>query len=68
MEEETAMIGLDTGFFVELLKGNVRAIEIWQNIIDGDECTVSCLTLYELRRLCLKGILQTDTLNLDFAQ
>jgi len=48
------ILGLDTGFFVKLLSGNKIAIEIWQNIIDGDDCVISCLTIFELRRLCLK--------------
>jgi len=50
------MTGLDTGFFVELLKGNDQAVEKWKNIIDGEiDAAVSSLTIYELKRLSLKG-------------
>jgi len=56
------MIGLDTGFFVELLRKNSQAVEIWEGIIDGDESVVSCLTFYELKRLSLKGVIDSDAL------
>ncbi|SPF43784.1 Ribonuclease VapC [Syntrophobacter sp. SbD1] len=50
------MIGLDTGFFVELLRGRLDAIEIWRQLVEGEkEAVVSCLTLFELERLSLKG-------------
>ncbi len=50
------MTGLDTGFFVELLKGNDQAVEKWKNIVDGETDAVVCsLTIYELTRLALKG-------------
>lgn len=50
------MAGLDTGFFVELLKGNDQAVEKWKNIIDGEtDAAVCSLTVYELKRLSLKG-------------
>jgi len=50
------MTGLDTGFFVELLKGNDQAVEKWKNIVDGETDAVVCsLTIYELKRLSLKG-------------
>ena len=50
------MTGLDTGFFVELLKGNNQAVEKWKNIVDGETDAVVCsLTIYELKRLALKG-------------
>ncbi len=57
------MIGLDTGFFVELLRNNPRAVEIWEGIVDGDESVVSCLTFYELKRLSLKGAIDPNALN-----
>ncbi len=57
------ILGLDTGFFVKLLDGNAKAIEIWQGIIEGGDCVISCLTLFELRRLCLKGMLHADSLD-----
>jgi predicted nucleic acid-binding protein len=50
------MIGLDTGFFIELLKGNDKVVEIWKNIVDGEiDAAVSSLSIYELKRLSLKG-------------
>ena len=49
------MIGLDTGFFVEFLRGNYQAVFVWKTLIEGDaEGVVSCLTLFELERLGLK--------------
>lgn len=58
------MIGLDTGFFVEFLRGSARAISVWESLVeDEDEAVVSCLTLFELERLGLKrGIEGTETL------
>jgi predicted nucleic acid-binding protein len=58
------MIGLDTGFFVEFLLGNSRAVSVWKSLIENDEeAVVSCLTLFELERLGLKrGIEEAGTL------
>ena len=61
MREGTKMIGLDTGFFVELLKGNPEAVEVWKLIVDGKEdASTSCLSIFELRRLALRGTLNSD--------
>ncbi|MBE0664188.1 MAG: type II toxin-antitoxin system VapC family toxin, partial [Candidatus Aminicenantes bacterium] len=50
------MTGLDSGFFVELLKGNDQAVAKWKNIVDGEtDAAVCSLTIYELKRLSLKG-------------
>lgn len=41
------------------------AVRIWEGVIEGDESVVSCLTLYELKRLSLKGAIEpnvTDTI------
>ncbi|MDP2972002.1 MAG: type II toxin-antitoxin system VapC family toxin [Deltaproteobacteria bacterium] len=57
------MIGLDTGFFVALLRKGSKAVEVWEGIIDGDESAVSCLTLYELQRLSLKGVIESNAVN-----
>lgn len=57
------MIGLDTGFFVELLRNNSKAVRIWEGIIEGDESAVSCLTLYELKRLSLKGVIDSHAVD-----
>jgi len=58
------MIGFDTGFFVELLRGNNKAIEVWEKLIEGeDDGVVSCLSLFELERLGLKGAIgEVETL------
>jgi predicted nucleic acid-binding protein len=59
------MIGLDTGFFVELLRGNLDLIKVWQDILDGDDSVVSCMSIFELKKLGLKGTINrndTDTL------
>ncbi len=58
------MIGLDTGFFVELLRDNSKAVRIWEGIIEGDESAVSCLTLYELKRLSLKGVIDSHAVEI----
>ena len=43
------MVGIDTGFFVALMKGDSKPIEIWASLIDGDTLPViSMLTLGEL--------------------
>ncbi len=57
------MIGLDTGFFVELLRNNPKAIKIWEGIIEGNESAVSCLTLYELKRLSFKGAIEPTAID-----
>ena len=57
------MIGLDTGFFVELLRNNSMAVRIWEGIVEGDESAVSCLTLYELKRLSLKGVIESNAVD-----
>ena len=42
--KEGAMIGLDTGFFVELLRGGHQAAALWEQLIEGEkEALVSCL-------------------------
>ncbi len=58
------MIGLDTGFFLELIDGNEQAVNVWQSCLDDKvELVVSCLTLFEIERLGLKGKLrETDTI------
>ena len=57
------MIGLDTGFFVELLKGNKTATELWRKIIDGEEASMSCLSIFELKRLALKGLMDSKAVD-----
>ena len=53
------MIGLDTGFFVELINGNEQAISLWKSCLDDEvELLVSSLTLFEIERLGLRGKLK----------
>ena len=54
------MIGLDTGFFFKLLKGNHQVTEIFEELDDDTDLCVSCLTIFELKRLSLKGALEQD--------
>jgi predicted nucleic acid-binding protein len=51
------MIGLDTGFFIELLKNKDNVIRVWNEIIEGRvRSFVSILSLFEFERLTLKGV------------
>ena len=43
------MVGIDTGFFVGLMKGDPKPIEFWASLVDSDILPViSMLTLGEL--------------------
>ncbi|MBN1664628.1 MAG: type II toxin-antitoxin system VapC family toxin [Deltaproteobacteria bacterium] len=57
------MIGLDTGFFVELLRGNPDLIKVWQDILDGNDAVVSCMSIFELKKLGLKGTISRNDTN-----
>jgi len=57
------MIGIDTGFFIELIKGNKQALEVWNEILEGEDSVVSCVSLYELQRLALKGSIDSHSVN-----
>ncbi len=53
------MIGLDTGFFIELMNGRKEAISLWKSGLDEEmEFVVSSLTLFEIERLGVKGKLK----------
>lgn len=52
------IIGFDTGYFIELLKGNKDAINIWKSLEEENDGIVSCLTFFELERLGLKGAIK----------
>lgn len=55
-------VGLDTGFFVRLLEEDPTAAEVWELIRRGEaEAVVSCLTLYEIDRLGLRGTIETGS-------
>jgi predicted nucleic acid-binding protein len=57
-KDEKKMVGLDTGFFVRLLQAHPQAVSLWKRVIDGDPAAVSCLSLFELRRLALRGAVE----------
>lgn len=51
-------LGLDTGFFVRLLAADDDARFVWNRIVDEDDHgAIGCLTLYELTRLGLRGMI-----------
>ncbi len=58
------MIGLDTGFFVRFLENNKAAVQTWRGIIEGEESCVSSLSIFELSRLSLRGIIDPKTTDL----
>ena len=54
-------LGFDTGFFVRLLERDQEAGEAWHSIAHGSaQGLVCCLTLYELRKIGLRGALRLD--------
>lgn len=55
------ILGLDTGFFVRLLQEHEGAWGTWRRIVDEEDSgVVSCLSLYELAKLGLKGGLSRE--------
>ena len=55
------MIGLDTGFFIKLLQGQANLKDVWLSVVEGKEKAVVCvLTLFELERLQLKGLISAE--------
>jgi predicted nucleic acid-binding protein len=58
------MIGLDTGFFIRLLENKKEAVRIWRGIVEGEESSVSCLTIFELKKLSLKKAIDEETTDL----
>jgi len=46
------MIGLDTGFFLELVNGNNEATRLWESCLDDQvDFAVCALSLFEVERL-----------------
>jgi len=55
-------VGLDTGFFVRLLQAHPTAQEVWRRILSGElSAAISCLSLYELEKLGLRGAIEKAT-------
>jgi predicted nucleic acid-binding protein len=57
------MTGLDTGFFVKLLQGDQRTVTLFEQMDDTADLCVSCLTIFELKRLSLKGVLVPEVVS-----
>ena len=57
------MTGLDTGFFVKLLKGDRQVGKLFEQMDDETDLCASCLTIFELKRLSLRGALEKDAVN-----
>lgn len=63
------MIGLDTGFFVELLRGRRQAVTVWESLVEGEqEGFVCCLTLFEIDRLASEGAISGSKVLLEGIQ
>jgi len=45
---------------VRLLQGHAEATEIWSKVMEGEDATVSCLTLFELARLARRGAITAE--------
>jgi len=52
------MTGVDTGFFVKLLRGDPHVKEIFEDFDDDIDLCASCLTIFELKRLSLRGAVE----------
>ncbi len=60
------MIGLDTGYFFEVLNGNQDAVDLWkEGMNDEVDLVVSCLSLFEIERLGLKGAVRDASVILE---
>ena len=57
------MTGFDTGFFVKLLQNVHEAVTIWKNVFEKERAVISCLSLYELKKLALKGAIDSNSMN-----
>jgi len=63
------MIGLDTGFFVELLRGRPHAMVLWERVVEGElEALVCCVSLFEIERLGQKGAISEANILLEGIQ
>ena len=52
-------IGFDTGFFIRLLQGTPAARAVWLSLEDcGNQAYIGCLTLFELEKLGMKGMIR----------
>lgn len=50
------IVGCDTGFFKHFLESAPKTLELWRAARAGEsELVISCITLFELRRLGFRG-------------
>ena len=52
--------GLDTGFFSRLFEGTERARSVWTRIVEGGDEVGPAVSVYELQRNVLNGVLVRD--------
>jgi len=50
------MIGLDTGFFIKLLRNDLQATEVFESIRDDTDLCVSCVTFLSSKDYLLKEL------------
>ena len=59
--EDRARYGFDTGFFQRLHAGDARACAAWTDVRSGAATgVVSCISLFELTHLGLRGVIPRD--------
>ena len=57
-------IGIDTGFWVEFLRGNEQAKSLWNSFLtDQNEAVCSAITLFEIEKLGLRGVFDKILIN-----
>jgi len=57
-------IGIDTGFFVEFLRGNEQAKNVWNGFLaDQNEAVCSAMSLFEIEKLGLRGMFEKILIN-----
>ena len=61
------MTGFDTGFFVRLLEDDAAAVRAWESAVENGDGMVSCLTLFELRRLGHRGVIDSNSVDVVIA-
>ncbi|MBI2567615.1 MAG: type II toxin-antitoxin system VapC family toxin [Candidatus Schekmanbacteria bacterium] len=55
------MIGFDTGVFVYHSMGHPEVVRLWAEVTQGNRhVVVSAITLYEIQRLALRGLLREE--------
>ncbi len=61
MPAAKVIIGCDTGFFKHFLEGTPRSLDVWHQARSGESrLVISCISLFELRRLGFKGAIPSE--------